>query len=132
MKPDLILYDLSLNQECHIYDIACAEWAVQFKIILPPILRDQWYELASKLNSISLNVCRDEVKWIWSPNLKFSVQSMYNQLNRSDESGPSFKYNWRAKVPQKIKIFMWLVAQGAILTKTKDNMIRKKGQDSPA
>jgi hypothetical protein len=76
------------------------------------------------------NVCGDEVKWIWSPNHKFSVKSMYNQLNRSDESGPSFKYNWRAKVPQKIKIFMWLVAHGAILTK--DNMIRRKGQDSPA
>jgi hypothetical protein len=53
---------------------------------------------------------------------------MYNQLNRSDESGPSFKYNWRAKVQQKIKIFMWLVAQGAILTK--ENMIRRKGQDT--
>jgi hypothetical protein len=31
---------------------------------------------------------------------------------------------WKAKIPEKIKKIMWLIAQKAILTK--DNMVRKK------
>jgi hypothetical protein len=34
-----------------------------------------------------------------------------------------------SKIPEKVKIFMWLVAQKAILTK--DNMIRRNWQGGP-
>jgi hypothetical protein len=36
---------------------------------------------------------------------------------------------WKAKIPAKIKTFMWLVEQGAILTK--DNMVRRNYQGDP-
>jgi hypothetical protein len=39
------------------------------------------------------------------------------------ENGPSFKVAWKSKIPEKIKIFVWLAAQGAIFTK--DNMLRR-------
>jgi hypothetical protein len=42
---------------------------------------------------------------------------------------PSFKIIWKSKLSEKIKIFTWLVAQGAILTK--DNMLKRKWQGSP-
>jgi hypothetical protein len=36
---------------------------------------------------------------------------------------------WRAKIPLKIKFFMWLVAQKAILTK--DNMLARNWKGDP-
>jgi hypothetical protein len=41
---------------------------------------------------------------------------MYDHLSR-DEVGVSFSRIWRSKLPKKIKIFMWLLEQKAILTK---------------
>jgi hypothetical protein len=49
-----ILFDLCLNHESTVYEVKENEWVVPFKIILLPIVRDQWYELASKLNYVNL------------------------------------------------------------------------------
>lgn len=42
-----------------------------------------------------------------------------------NDAGPSFKIIWKGKVPAKIKVFIWLVENNAILT-NKDNMIKRK------
>jgi hypothetical protein len=69
------------------------------------------------------NSCeKDRPMWKWSKSGKFYVNSVYEHLTRN-EDGPAYKSIWKAKVPEKVKIFMWLVAQKAILTK--DNMLRK-------
>jgi hypothetical protein len=39
------------------------------------------------------------------------------------------EYIWKVKIPEKIRIFMWLVEQKAILTK--DNMIKRKWTTDP-
>jgi hypothetical protein len=53
----------------------------------------------------------------------FSVKSTYKFLCRHD-CGYNSKRIWKAKIPLKIKIFLWLVEQNAILTK--DNLIKRK------
>jgi hypothetical protein len=58
---------------------------------------------------------RDEVYWKWTPSKKFTVKSMYEHQTR-DDCGPKFKRIWKAKIPEKVKTFMWLVEQKAILT----------------
>jgi hypothetical protein len=45
----------------------------------------------------------------------FSMRSTYKHLCRN-EFGLSFKNIWKAKLPLKVKIFMWLTLQEAILT----------------
>jgi hypothetical protein len=57
--------------------------------------------------------------WRWTTSRKFSVKSVYKQLSKH-EFEPSFKRIW------KIKVFMWLVEQNAILTN--DNLLKKKWQ----
>jgi hypothetical protein len=42
------------------------------------------------------------------------------------EVGGSNKKIWKAQIPLKIKVFMWLLTQNAILTK--DNMIKRNWQ----
>jgi hypothetical protein len=56
------------------------------------------------------------------------VKSVYKQLSKH-EFGPSFKRIWKAKLPEKIKVFMWFMEQNVILTK--DNLLKKKWQGSP-
>jgi hypothetical protein len=56
------------------------------------------------------------------------VKSVYEHLTKDDQ-GKSYKKIWKAKIPAKIKAFMWLIEQYAILTK--DNMVKRKWQGEP-
>jgi hypothetical protein len=53
---------------------------LNFRLRLRPILRDLWYELAAKLNTITLNDAKDEVRWKWSTTKRFTVKFVYQQL----------------------------------------------------
>lgn len=59
---------------------------------------------------------------------KFSVKSVYEHLTRREE-GKNYKHICKAKLPEKIKIFLWLLENQAILTK--DNMIKRKWVGDP-
>jgi hypothetical protein len=72
--------------------------------------------------SCALGQQKDKPLWIWGKHKKFSVKSMYAHLCRG-EPGDANKRIWKAEIPLKIKIFMWLLNKNAILTK--DNMIKK-------
>jgi hypothetical protein len=95
---------------------------VQFRIRLQGLLRAQWYELTAKLNMFSLSGGPVDVSWKWIVSKTFSVKSVYEHLTK-DDSGSSYKRIWKAKIPAKIKAFMWLIEQGAILTK--DNILKR-------
>jgi hypothetical protein len=57
----------------------------------------------------------------------FSVKSMYSHL--IDASAPfRHKKIWKLKIPLKIKIFLWYLQKGVILTK--DNLARKNWRGS--
>jgi hypothetical protein len=123
-----ILYELCLNQNISVYNVANDGWVIHFKIRLPPIIRDQWYELVAHLNTINLNENSDKPIWKWTDGRQFSVKSVYEHLTR-EYNGPAHKDISKAKIPEKVKIFMWLTAQKVILTK--DNMIRRRWQGGP-
>lgn len=53
----------------------------------------------------------------------FSVKSMYKSLCNQEVENP-LNQIWKAKIPLKIKIFMWLIFNNAILTK--DNLVKRK------
>jgi hypothetical protein len=60
---------------------------------------------------------------------KFTVKAMYDQLTVIDY-GKTHTRIWKAKIPYKIKIFLWLIETKAILTK--DNMIKRKWVGDPS
>jgi hypothetical protein len=55
------LYDLCREQDSSVKEVADADWVLHFRVSLPPILREQWYELAAKLNEVALKDGRDKV-----------------------------------------------------------------------
>lgn len=83
-------------------------------------LRD-WNQIVSSI--LDLNLTQDPDTFIWSLNSngQFSVKSMYaalinNGIRVSQEI-------WQTKLPTKIKVFMWYLKKGVILTK--DNLAKR-------
>jgi hypothetical protein len=48
-------------------------------------VREQWYDLATKLNNMSMNDNTDHVIWKWSGRKQFMVKSVYQQLTKDDD-----------------------------------------------
>jgi len=81
------------------------------------------------MHNFRLHDSDDVILWKFEKSGKFSVKSLYNALT-SDDSGPFHKNIWKGKVPQNIKIFIWLLTNNAILTK--DNHLKRKWSGSPS
>ncbi|WVZ97139.1 hypothetical protein U9M48_042694 [Paspalum notatum var. saurae] len=76
-----------------------------------------WHDLVGKITNITLNDQPDQFRWLLTKNGLFTVQSMYKQLIIC----------MAAEIPLKIKVFIWLLLSGVILTK--DNLILRRWQD---
>jgi hypothetical protein len=124
-----ILFDLCADKRISVHEMWSEGWVIHFQIIPQGLARSQWYELAERLNNVSLNDGKDIPLWRWTASKVFSVKSVYNHLTKH-ESGADYNRIWKAKILEKIRIFMWLLEQKAVLTK--DNMIRRNWQGSPA
>jgi hypothetical protein len=120
-----MLFELAANQRCFVTEIWMNGWVVQFKHRPQGIIRAQWYELVNKLNIFPLNEEQNLVFWKWSISKCFTVKSVYEHLSK-DDSGYAYKRIWKAKIHEKIKIFMWLAEQKVVITK--DNMLKRNWQ----
>lgn len=81
----------------------------------------EWHNLALRMMNFSLTEGKDVFKWKLKSNGSFTVRSMYRYLIINNiRVSPVI---WRTKVPLKIKIFMWYLQKGVVLTK--DNLIRR-------
>jgi hypothetical protein len=81
----------------------------------------KWNELVARIAFVQLDDRQDSIKWSLSKQGSFNVQSMYkNLVNQIHLS--SNKELWKLKLPLKIKIFMWFLLKGVILTK--DNLLK--------
>jgi len=80
-----------------------------------------WNNLVSRLSTIVLSQERDDFKWNLDQPGVFSVKSHY--LSLINQNIPNLnKSIWKLKAPLKIKIFLWYLRQGVILTK--DNLAK--------
>lgn len=80
-----------------------------------------WNDLFAIIQGTSLSSINDSVSWKLDRG-KFSVKSMHNSL-QTRQPKKVYKQLWKLKLPGKIKIFLWLVLWGRILTK--DNLVNK-------
>jgi len=85
------------------------------------------YDLA-KVEEFQLSKVPDRIGWKFGKNGIFTIKSVYNALTNED-SGQHFKHIWKGKIPAKIKFFIWLIENNAILTK--DNMIKRNWIGDP-
>ncbi|WVZ53529.1 hypothetical protein U9M48_004457, partial [Paspalum notatum var. saurae] len=81
-----------------------------------------WEELVSKIALVQLDDQPDSIKCNLSKHGCFTVNSMYNHLV-NQTALPLNKFLWRLKLLLKIKIFVWFLFKGVILTK--DNLLKR-------
>jgi hypothetical protein len=81
---------------------------------------DKWLELVGNVLMVNLNDCKDS--FIWTANKNFSVKNMYNDIVLR-EGTPVNCWARKAKIPLKIKIFLWFLRNGVVLTK--DNLVKR-------
>jgi hypothetical protein len=88
------------------------------------LVGDNWAKWLQLVGSI-LNVCLGEWTdtFIWTKSKSFSAKAMYNDLVVRNASRLNL-ITWKAKIPLKIKIFLWYLWKGVILTK--DNLAKRQ------
>ncbi|XP_066166986.1 uncharacterized protein [Oryza sativa Japonica Group] len=80
-----------------------------------------WYDLCASIAHIQLDDSSDCFRWNYHQNGQFSVRSMYLALINNGCIDRN-KFIWKLKIPLKIKIFIWYLLKGVVLTK--DNLAR--------
>jgi hypothetical protein len=86
-----------------------------------------WSNLLPRITNIELSQDEDEFRWNLNQNGEFSVKSHYLALIYNDVPNVN-KRLWKLKAPLKIKIFLWYLCRGVILTK--DNLVKRNWQGS--
>jgi hypothetical protein len=79
--------------------------------------------VVSKVISIKLTEQNGTFLWEIQKNGRFSVNSMYKAIMYR-EVVPKKDMIWKLRIPLKIKIFLWYLKNGVILTK--DNLAKRK------
>lgn len=117
------LHEISTEQNKSVVEIAERGWRMNFRRWLDERAQNQWRQLRDMLAACALSNQEDVAKWSWEKIGKFSVRSMYDHLCSSEINNPNKKI-WKAKIPLKVQMFMWLIQQEEILTK--DNLAKKE------
>ena len=87
----------------------------------------QWYDLVSKIENINLTRDKDSFYCNLHANGLFSIRSMYQHMLNGTSDIQSM-FIWKLKIPLKIKIFLWYVLRGVIVTN--DNLTKRNWKGS--
>ncbi|WVZ90235.1 hypothetical protein U9M48_036551 [Paspalum notatum var. saurae] len=88
---------------------------------------DYWNTLLARIEGLELSQDQDAFYWNLTPNGRFSVKSHYAALMLKNIPNVNRNF-WKLKVPLKVKIFLWYLRKGVILTK--DNLTKRRWQGS--
>jgi hypothetical protein len=75
-----------------------------------------WHNLVGRLAHISLTSENDRLKWTLTASRVFTIRYMYRVLINNGIILNN-KFIWKLKLPLKVKIFVWYLLKGVVLTK---------------
>jgi hypothetical protein len=122
------LYNLCNETDITVAEAARRDWFFTYRRWLSAELLIQDGEMRDKLHRITLTQDNDCHVWDWIKNKQFTVKSVYKDLF-SAGIDRSFKHLWKAKIPLKIKVWLWLIWHNAIATK--DTMTERGWTGNP-
>lgn len=100
----LVLFSYCSNPEISISELSRNNWDLGLRRSLSPEELGDWHRLAALFLVLSEDV--DSVSWPHTASGKFSVKSLYARLIYENPS-TKFKQFWAARIPPKIKVFLW-------------------------
>ena len=86
-----------------------------------------WDRLQALLADVRLSDSADSISWRLSSSGKFSVKSLYRELSRGQIPSAATGL-WKAKIPLKIKVFLWQLCQDRLPTSI--NLAKRNGPAS--
>jgi hypothetical protein len=89
-------------------DAAVRGWIFTYRRWLSADLIIQEAKLGEEMGNVILVREEDIPVWDWNKNGLFSVKSVYKDIY-STGIDRSFKHLWKAKIPLKIKVWLWLI-----------------------
>ena len=124
-----VLFDLCKDKNITVHSVLEKGGQIDFNRWRPPLIFEQWLHVLNRVYAFPFENNKDTVVWRWNKSGRFSSKSAYEHLT-SAENGQGHKHIWKAKLPYKIKIFIWLLENNAVLTK--ENLIRRKWAGDPS
>jgi hypothetical protein len=121
-EKHLELFNICNEQKIKAAEVARKGWRLTFRRWLDEHLQNQLRRLHDLISSFSVRREKDIPKWLKGKLGLFSIKSIYKSLC-SQEMENYIKPIRNAKIPLKIKIFLWLICNNAILIK--DNLVKK-------
>ena len=87
----------------------------------------KWHNLVAQITQVELVNGSDTFRWNLTTSGSYLVRSWYSHLINTH---PPFRHKmiWKLKIPLKIKIFLWYLQRGVVLTK--DNLAKKNWSGS--
>lgn len=122
----------------NLFDIACDKQILVSQVFSPAGLHidfcrqlvstyhTEWCTLLTQFQNFQLGTINDHIVWRWSSTGRFSVHSLYTWLIFGGIPNSTFTKIWKAHIPLKIRIFLWLAKQNRILTR--DNLSKRGWQ----
>jgi hypothetical protein len=95
---------------------------IPFRRRISPGMPDKWTNIKNSAMNIPRVDIIDEVTWSLTTNKRFSTKSVY-QFVETNLAGAHYKCIWKAKLPLKIKVFMWQLYLDAVLTRENQKKI---------
>jgi len=91
------------------------QWVIEFRRTLSVSEYNRWLDLMGELQAVNLNSNLDSVIWALESNKKFSTKSLYQFLIDCGVASKMAGYIWKAKLPLKIKVFLWQIFNNKLL-----------------
>lgn len=111
------LYDLCNDKNCLVSDCWAGDgWRVEFRRPLGDSDYREWEKLVSMLYWHRLNNGSDHFCWLLEKSGKYTVRSMYRRLVFRGVVNKRMAKLWKSKLPNKLKVFFWLVVQDKLQT----------------
>jgi hypothetical protein len=123
-----LLYNLCNEVDITVAAAAARNWFFTYRRWLSAELLVQDGEMRDNLSRVGLTQEVDVPVWDWTKNGQFTVKSIYKDLSKAGIDR-SFKHLWKAKIPLKIKVWLWLSWHNAIATK--DTMLESGWTGNP-
>lgn len=110
------LFDICNNQDWTVSRLSNVDVSTFFRRRLTSDLLGQWDAMRKIVADIHLTDENDRVYWGLTDNGRYTTKSMYKWLEKP-LSGCHYRWIWKAKIPLKIKKFLWQMSQDAVLTR---------------
>jgi hypothetical protein len=120
------LFDICQGQDWTFEKVIDSGMDVPFRRRMPPAMAAQWEHIKTCALAHPSSSVADGISWSLNANGRFSTKSMYQHLERS-LAGSHNKWIWKAKIPLKIKVFLWQLFQNVI--PIRDNLKKGNGLD---